>query len=226
MIFFGQWTRVAAVVLGALLLGVVGATAGSWVAGREFGALPDDVEAVRLAQEILPGAAVAEEIDRHDFLYGAHLGDEEYGPGYVQISYQKGVDCDLDRLAWQNAAKHGWEEAGAITGRQCSSWNFRRGDLVMAYAHQGSGTEVTFYRSTTRSTIGALIGALGGILAGVAVFRPLSRRPVVLLAALIPPALILVPVTGLVVVAAVSGVEGPTPQLWSVWPALARLVFS
>jgi hypothetical protein len=224
-----RWTRLTAIVLGALVAGIVGANVGSWVAGRGSGPLPGDDEALRLAREILPRVTAVAEIDRRDYLYGSPLGDEEYGPGYVEISYggHSGAadpDCGHDRPARDRAAELGWEDPREITGYPCTSWNVSRGDLVMAYTHQGSSPVITFYRSTTWSTAGALIGALAGILAAAALFRPPTRRPLVAVAVLAPPLLLLLPVTVIMIVAVTGGgIEGPAPQLWSAWPALARL---
>jgi hypothetical protein len=40
----------------------------------------------------------------------------------------------------------------------------------------------------------------------------------------VPSLLLLLPVTVIVIVAVTGGgIEGPAPQLWSAWPALARL---
>ncbi|MEU4163354.1 hypothetical protein [Actinoplanes sp. NPDC026670] len=225
-----RWTRVSAMAFGILLAGIVGAHIGSWVAGRDSGALPGNDQALQLVREILPEStattSASAEIDRRDYLYGSPLGDEEYGPGYVEVSLGGDADtgCLDDRIARERAAAHGWTEPRDIAGFVCPGWNAQRGDLVMAYVQQGSGLTVTFYRSTTGSTVGALAGAVAGGLAGFALFRPLSRRPLAVVAALIPPALALIPVMIVFAVAiGHGGLEGPTPQLWSVWPALARL---
>lgn len=221
--------------LSAMVLGIAGATAGSWIGGLDPGPLPGNTEALRIARDIVPGVTPAGEIDRRDFVYGSRLGDEESGPGYVEIPYKLDDgsdlsavedDCGLDGLARANAIKQGWEDFDEIAGFSCTSWRAQRGDLVLAYTHDGLGPVMTFYRSTTGSTIGALIGAVMGALAGAAGSRAWSRRAWVQIAVLTSPALILVPVTALFVVASLSPEgEGPAPQFWTVWPTLFRLFF-
>ncbi|GLW32532.1 hypothetical protein [Actinoplanes regularis] len=215
------------------MLGIIGAIVGSWVGGFNPGPLPDNTEALRMAREILPGVNPPGELDRRDYVYGSRLGDEEWGPGYVEIPYEPDdggtgtgePDCSLDRLARTNAVRQGWEGLRDVTELRCSGWVAQRGDVVIAYTHDTQGPVVTFYRSTTGATVGALIGALAGVLAGVAVCRPLSRRPLVLIAVLALPGLVLLPVTALALVVAFVGHEGPVPELWTYWPILARLFF-
>jgi hypothetical protein len=231
----GRWPRIVAMMLSAAVLGIIGATAGSWIGGLNPGPLPDNTEALRIAQEITPGVTPVGELERRDYVYGSRLGDEDSGPGHVEIPYQldDGTavevdedDCRLDQLARANAVKRGWEDFDEIAGFSCTSWHAQRGDLVLAWTHDGLGPVVTFYRSTTGASIGALLGAVMGALAGLAGCRVRGRRPWVLIAALTPPALVLVPVTALFLVAGLSGAaEGPAMQFWTLWPILFRLFF-
>jgi hypothetical protein len=231
----GRWTRIVAVTLGAVVFGIVGATAGSWLGGLDPGPLPDNTEALRIAREITPGVTPAGELDRRDYVYGSRLGDEDSGSGYVEIPYELDegsaidegdVDCGLDQLARANAARSGWESFEEITGSACSSWRAHLGDLVVAYTHDGLGSVITFYRSTTGATVGALLGAVVGALAGVAACRAWNRSPWALIAGLSLSALVLVPVTALFTAASLdSQGEGPAMQFWTIWPILFRSVF-
>ncbi|MFU8871028.1 hypothetical protein [Micromonospora sp. SL4-19] len=220
--------------LGALLLAIVGATVGSWIGGRNPAPLPSNAEALVLAQEIVPGVTPAGEMDRRDYEYGSPLGDESYGPGYVELHYEPYRDdpidpvwdCGPDRRA--SAAAHGWRQFRGLTGHPCASWSAERANLVADYTHDGTGPVVTFYRATPAGVAaGTLSGALLGALVGAVAFHALSgRHRPMLLHVGAPAAVVLFPGAVLVVSSLVlGGYEGPTPPFWTVWPSLARLIF-
>ncbi|MEU4557128.1 hypothetical protein AB0F72_01975 [Actinoplanes sp. NPDC023936] len=229
------WLRGAGVVLGALLLGIIGATAGSWVGSLDPRPLPTDAEALRLTQEILPGVIPAGERDRRDYLYGSPLGDEQAGTGFVSISYEREEgkpgpspdECRLDDQARTGATRSGWVDFRTVTGYSCDNWSAKRGDLAIAYTHDTIGSVVTFYRPTAGATLGMLIGAVAGALVGAAATYFLGRRrPRATLVILAVPALLLIPVTGLYIAGLISNMyEGPLPAFWTTWYDLARLFF-
>ncbi|GLY04072.1 hypothetical protein [Actinoplanes sp. NBRC 101535] len=230
-----RFARAVAVVLGAVAFGIIGATAGSWIGSLNPGPLPDNVEALRMAADIVPGVVPAGELDRRDYVYGSRLGDEESGQGYVEILYaseddeatlDEARDCSLDGLARDSAERHGWAGFAEITGYICASWRAQKDDLVVVYVNHGLGPELTFYRATIGPTAGALIGALFGALAGAAAGHAWRRHPVPLIVVLTPPALVLVPFTVLILAALLSGdPEEPFPPFWTLGPTLARAFF-
>ncbi|MDR6318912.1 hypothetical protein [Actinoplanes couchii] len=221
-------------VLSALLLGITGATAGSWLGDSNPSPLPANAEALRLAQEILPGVSPTGGIDRRDYIYGSPLGDEESGPGFVAIAYEADEghagpsldECRLDEQARIGAATAGWEGFHEISGYpSCSNWRAERGKVVLAYTHDTIGSVITFYRPTTGASVGMLVGLTIGLLAGVAGYTLVGRRrPTLTLVLLAIPNLALVPVAALFVAGLIVGLhDGPTPAFWTLWVSLARL---
>ncbi|WIM93338.1 hypothetical protein ACTOB_005315 [Actinoplanes oblitus] len=225
----GRGLRISAMVMCALLAAILGAVGGSWIAGRDYGPLPDDAAAVRLAQEIIPGVAPAGEIDRRDYRYGSPLGDDESGSGYVEIPYaetgfESEVKCDHDQAARAGAEAHGWTDFSRVDGYLCDNWNARRGDLVIAYTHD-LGPTLTIYRSTTAAGYGALLGAGLGAIVGAATGAVLGRRRAGLVIGVVGlPLVVLLPITLLLLAALASGGgDGPYPEFWTFWPSLFRL---
>ncbi|MFU8853361.1 hypothetical protein ACNAW0_20580 [Micromonospora sp. SL1-18] len=224
------------VLLGALLLAILGATVGSWIGGRNPAPLPSNAEALVLAQEIIPGVTPDGETDRRDYEYGSRLGDESYGPGFVEVNYEplreyapEVIDCGPGRATRANAATHGWQHFRGLPGYPCASWSAERGNLVAEYTHDAGGPVVTFYRATPAGVAaGTLIGALLGALAGAFAFHVLrSRHRPMLLRVAVPAAVVLLPGAAIILsVLVLGGYEGPTPVFWTVWPTLARLFFS
>ncbi|WP_433824514.1 hypothetical protein ACQP2E_20440 [Actinoplanes sp. CA-015351] len=219
--------------LGALLAGIIGATAGSYAGALSPDPLPGDTASLLLAQEILPGVTPAGERDRRDFLYGSRLGDEEYGPGYVSIAYEPDTDrpdsdtaCRLDHTARTQAAAAGWNDFGSLSWYPCENWSAERDHLLVTYTHDDFGPVLTFYRASSLATAaGTLIGAILGACAGATAFHALRRRRL-LLVILSLPGVLLIPVAALYLIPLIPAEsDGPAPPLWAVWVTLHRLFF-
>ncbi|MFC5001966.1 hypothetical protein ACFPIJ_29550 [Dactylosporangium cerinum] len=216
----------------ALIMATVGATAGSWYGGRDSKPLPTDSRAVELAAELLPGADPTGGVQRRDYGYGYALGDDDFGPGFVEIDYappEQGqsaavdVDCGLSRRSQANALLHGWRNLHRTVAGPCEEWTAERGDLAIVFSTDGLGSSFTFHRAAPAGLgLATLAGALLGAAAGALAAMLLTRRPRPLLALVVTLAAIgLLPGMIFGAIGMVLNVrQSPALPFWTVWPSL------
>jgi hypothetical protein len=169
-------------VSGALILGSIGATAGSWYGSRDPAPLPSDVDARTIAAEILPDHTPTE-VTRRDFDDGYGIGGtDELEAGNVSLYYQGRrpaadssqdsgpPDCELARTARAHTARSGWRVRWQPVGSSgCTEdWQASRGQLVVAFESGGDGmSTLSIYRAYPASVRwGTLFGGLVGALLG------------------------------------------------------------
>ncbi|WP_433046946.1 hypothetical protein [Dactylosporangium sp. CS-033363] len=212
--------RVWAMLLTAIILSTAGATAGSWLGGRTTAHLPTDEGARRLAAEIVPGAAPEGQVNRRDYAYGFALGDDDYGPGFVDVQYTD-KDCAFPGRALDHATRAGWGDVHRRHGFQCDEWSARRGDLVVTLTDGGGGPALTFYRATPAALGWAtLLGAVLGALLGAALGTRLRPGLVLVLGALA-----VLPGAALGSVGAVlNAMFPPALPFWTVWVFMVYLL--
>ncbi|MEV8511502.1 hypothetical protein [Dactylosporangium sp. NPDC051484] len=228
-------SRTWATIFGTLILATAGATVGSWYGGHNTRPLPSDTQAFGLASELLPGVTPAEGTDRRDYQYGFALGDDDFGPGYVEIRYttpgqnpdQVSADCGLSRRALANARPHGWRNIHEMPGYQCDDWSAERGEVVAAFTHDSGGPMLTFYRAAPAGLgIATLTGALLGAVAGAVLSALLTRRrrPLLLLAVTLGVIGVLPGMAFGSIGMALNLSHSPALPFWTVWPALSFLL--
>jgi hypothetical protein len=227
--------RMWALILGTLILATAGATVGSWYGGYNTRPLPSDAQALGLASELLPGVAPAGGTDRRDYQYGFALGDDDFGPGYVEIRYapirqnldEVSVHCELSQRALANAAPHGWRNIHRMPGYLCEDWCAERSGVVAAFTHDSAGPVLTFYRAAPAglgfaTLAGAVLGAVAGAVLSLLLTR--RRRPRLLLAVTLT-ALGVLPGMALGSIGmALNLSRSPALPLWTVWPPLIFLL--
>jgi hypothetical protein len=169
-------------VSGALILGSIGATAGSWYGSRDPAPLPSDVDARTTAAEILPDH-MPTEVTRRDYDHGYGIGGpDELEAANVSLFYEgRGPtadpsqdsgppDCELARTARAHAARSGWRVRWQPFGSSACTedWQASRGTLVIAFESYGDGfSSLSLYRAYPESVRwGTLFGGLTGALLG------------------------------------------------------------
>ncbi|MER7003828.1 hypothetical protein ABT297_12395 [Dactylosporangium sp. NPDC000555] len=227
--------RTLATMFGTLILATAGATAGSWYGGYNTRSLPSDTQALGLASELLPGVAPAEGTVRRDYQYGFALGDDDFGPGYVEIRYtptgqnpdRASVDCGLSRRALANARPNGWRNIHEMPGYPCADWSAERGEVVAAFTQDSAGPVLTFYRAAPGGLgFATLAGALLGAVTGAVVTALLTRRhrPLLLLAVTLGVVGVLPGMALGSIGMALNLSHSPALPFWTVWPALISLL--
>ncbi|MGW3856439.1 hypothetical protein [Micromonospora arida] len=216
--------RVAMVLLGAVLLGTVGLSLGTWYGGRGV-TPPSDDQTRNVMAQLLPGA-VPVDSGRivHGYRWGVHLAADDLGSGRASFWYDDGDDCGLSEQLRRNAGTQGWQGLGRVPGYLCDGWRAERDGLTVALDYSASGTELTIAPAAPGKFLASTVaGTLAGAAAGAALFGWLARRrrPV--------PLLVCTLVTvGLLPGAALTWTAlGPgivTEPVWPVWPALAPLL--
>ncbi|MEU1247721.1 hypothetical protein [Micromonospora arida] len=216
--------RVAMVLLGAVLLGTVGLSLGTWYGGRGV-TPPSDDQAQSLAAQLLSGAVpVNSGRVVHGYRWGVHLAADDLGSGRAFFWYDDGDDCGLSEQLRRNAGTQGWQGLGRVPGYLCDGWRAERDGLTVALEYSASGTELTIAPAAPGKFLASTVaGTLAGAAAGAALFGWVARRrrPV--------PLLVCTLVTvGLLPGAALTWTGlGPgivTEPVWPVWPALAPLL--
>ncbi|WP_433354078.1 hypothetical protein ACQPYV_26415 [Micromonospora saelicesensis] len=216
--------RVAMVLLGAVLLGTVGLSLGTWYGGRGV-TPPSDDQAQSLTAQLLPGA-VPGDSGRvvHGYRWGVSLADDDLGSGRTLFQYDDGDDCGLSEQLRRNAGTQGWQGLRRVPGYLCDGWRAERDGLTFTLDYSASGTELTIAPAAPGKFLPSTVaGTLVGAAAGAALFGWVARRrrPVPLLVCT------LVTVGLLPGVALTWTVLGPgivTEPVWPVWPALAPLL--
>lgn len=230
----GRAVRTWVLIAGTLIMATAGATAGSWYGGRASSPLPTDTQAVELAAELLPGVDPTGETRRRDYDYGFALGDDDFGPGFVEVSYAPAdqdqsqgtvvdTDCALARRALANALLQGWRNVHRTAAGPCEDWTAERGNVAVEYSTDGFASSLTFYRAAPAglglaTLAGTLLGAAAGALAAVL----LTRRPRPLLTLVVTLAVIgLLPGTIFGTIGmALNLRQSPALPFWTVWPSL------
>ncbi|MGY0004667.1 hypothetical protein [Micromonospora sp. I033] len=216
--------RVAMLLLGAVLVGTVGLSVGSWYGGR--GVTPPSDDRVRsVAAELLPGA-VAYDSDRvvHGSRWGVNFAADDLGSGQVGLWYDDSADCGLSEQLRHNAATHGWQGLRRVPGYPCDGWRSERDGLMVTLSHSASGTRLTVAPAAPNKFLPATItGTLLGAAAGAALFWLVARRrpPVPLLVGTLVTVGLL---PGVALTWAALDLGRPGEPVWPIWPALAPLL--
>ncbi|MEU8128192.1 hypothetical protein AB0B68_13325 [Micromonospora sp. NPDC049049] len=216
--------RVAMVLLGAVLLGTVGHSLGSWYGGRGV-TPPSDNQAQTVAAQLLPGA-VPVNSDRivHGYRWGVHLAADDLGSGRSSFRYHDGDDCGLAEQLRRNAGTQGWEGLRRVPGYLCDGWRAERDGLTVALDYSESGTELTIAPAAPGTFLASTVaGTLTGAAAGAALFAWVGRRrrPVPLLVCTLVTVGLL-PGAALIWMALGQGIV--TEPIWPIWPALAPVL--
>ncbi|MET8092530.1 hypothetical protein [Micromonospora sp. NPDC005220] len=221
----GQLRRLAVLLLGAVLLGTVGLSLGSWAGGRGH-TPPTDDQARVLAGELLPTTSPVNSARVvPGSRWGVALAADDLGSGRVSFWYASDADCALSAQLRHNAAAQGWHDISRTTGYLCDDWRAERDGLTVTLEHSPTGANLIVAPSAPdRFVVVTVAGTLLGAAAGAALFWLLARRR--------PPVPLVVGT--LVTVGLLPGValtwltlQGPnlrTEPVWPLWPALAPLL--
>lgn len=213
--------RVAMLLLGAVLLGTAGLSAGAWYGGR--GATPPTPQrATSLAEELLPGSRPSGSTIARGWRYGVFLADDDYGSGRTELSYGEGPDCGLTGLLRRTADSRGWRDGRAVPGRPCDGWQVERDGLLVTLTQHPTGTRLAVTAAPPAGFEVAVVGGtVLGALAGVGLFLLLTRtRRQPLAAALVT--------VGLLPAAQYTWsdllTDGLAAPIWPAWRALAPVL--
>ena len=216
--------RVALVLLGAVLLGTVGLSLGTWYGGRGV-TPPSGDQAQSLAAQLLPGA-VPGDSGRvvHGYRWGVHLAADDLGSGRESFWYDDGDDCGLSEQFRRSAGTQGWQGLRRVPGYLCDGWRAERDGMTVALEYSASGTELTIAPAAPGTFLPSTVaGTLVGAAAGAALFGWVARRrrPVPLLVCTLVTAGLL---PGVALTWMVLGPGIVVEPIWPVWPALAPLL--
>lgn len=227
--------RVWVLILGTLILATAGATVGSWHGGHNNSALPSDRQALGLASELLPGVVPAGGTDRRDYQYGYALGDDDFGPGYVEIRFdrasqnldQASTDCELSRRALANARPQGWRNIRTMPGYPCDEWSAERREVVATFTQDTGGPVLRLYRAApaglgSATLAGAVLGAAAG--AGFSALLTRRHRPLALLVGTLIAVGMLPGMAFGSIGMALNLSHSPALPFWTVWPSLLFLL--
>ncbi len=215
--------RVALLLLGAVLLGTVGLSVGSWYGGR--GVTPPSYDQARsIAAELLPDAVLGNSDQVvHGSRWGVDFAADDLGSGKVDFWYHDRADCALSEQLRRNAATHGWQSLRHVPSYPCDDWRAERDGLTVTLAHSASGSQLTVAPAAPNKFLAATItGILLGAAAGAVLFWLLARRrqPVPLLVG----TLVTVGLLPGVAFTWAASAKGFSEPVWPVWPALAPLL--
>ncbi|WP_199729262.1 hypothetical protein [Micromonospora sp. M71_S20] len=216
--------RVAMLLLGAVLLGTVGLSVGSWYGGR--GVTPPSYDRARsVAAELLPDA-VPYDSDRvvHGSRWGVNFAADDLGSGQVDFWYDSRADCALSEQLRRNAATQGWQGLRRKPSYPCDDWRAERDGLTVTLAHSASGSRLTVAPAVPDKFLAVTItGTLLGAAAGTALFWLLARRrpPVPLLVGTLVTVGLL---PGVGLTWRVLDMNRLAEPVWPIWPALAPLL--
>ncbi|MDH6464884.1 hypothetical protein M2302_005085 [Micromonospora sp. A200] len=219
-----QLRRVAMVLLGAVLLGTVGLSVGSWYGGRGTLPLSTPDRAQGVAAELLPGAEPAGSTYVRGYRYGVFLAPDDFGSSRAEFWYGSRADCGLSDQLRRNAAAQGWQGLRRVPGDPCDGWQAEREGLTVTLTHRTSGSALSVAPAAPGGFLAAtVIGTFLGAAAGAALFWLAARRR--------PPVPRLVGT--LVTVALLPGValtwadlftDGLAEPVWPIWRSLAPLL--
>ncbi|MCG5464130.1 hypothetical protein MED01_002293 [Micromonospora sp. MED01] len=216
--------RVAMLLLGAVLLGTVGLSLGSWYGGRGV-TPPSDDQAQSLAAHLLPGAVPGDSsLVEHGYRWGVSLAADDLGSGHTSFWYHDGDDCGLAEKLRRSAVTQGWQGLRRVPGYLCDGWRAERDGLTVTLDYSASGAELTIAPAAPGKFLPSTVaGTLAGAAAGAALFGWVARRrrPVRLLVCTLVTAGLL-PGVALTWTALGPGIV--TEPVWPVWPALAALL--
>ncbi|WP_406080573.1 hypothetical protein [Micromonospora sp. NBC_00858] len=215
--------RVSMLLLGAVLLGTVGLSVGSWYGGR--GVTPPTYDQARkVAAEVLPDEVP---YDSNQVVNGSrfdvNFAADDFGSGQVDFWYHDRADCALSEQLRRSTAKQGWQGLRRVPGYLCDGWRAERDGLTVTLNHSASGSTLTVAPAVPNGFLAVTVaGALLGAAAGATLFWLVARQR--------PPVPLLVGT--LVTVGLLPGVAVTwmmttkllTEPVWPVWPALAPLL--
>lgn len=205
--------------LGAVLVGTAGLSAGAWYGGRGA-APPPGQQAETIVAELLPGATRLEAMYARRSPYGVPLAEGDYGSWGMVNDY--GPDCALTALLRRTAEAEGWQNGHAVNGRPCDGWRVDRDGLRATLTQHPTGTQLTVMATPPAALqVATAAGALLGALLGAGLFLLLARtrrQPLVLTLAtvgLLPPAL---------TTWSDLRTDGLSAPAWPIWAALAPVL--
>ncbi|MET7875931.1 hypothetical protein ABZS52_03270 [Micromonospora profundi] len=214
--------RIALLLLGAVLLGTVGLSAGSWYGGRGATPLSDD-QAQTIAAELLPEAEPPASMFARGYRYGVILATDDFGSTYSEFQYGDRPDCQLSDQLLRNAATREWQGSRRIPDAPCDGWRAEREGLTATLTHHEYGSKLTIAPSAPDRYLAATVaGTLLGAAAGAALFWLVMRRrsPVpVLVGTLVTVGLL----PGLTLTWA-DLADGLAEPVWPIWQSLAPLL--
>ncbi|WP_328421771.1 hypothetical protein OG470_06585 [Micromonospora sp. NBC_00389] len=215
--------RVAMVLLGAVLLGTVGLSVGSWYGGR--GAAPLSIEqAQTMVAELHPGTESTSSMFAASYRAGIFLAEDDFGSTHGEVHYDPSADCALSDQLRRNAASLGWQDLRRVPGTPCDGLRAERDGVAITLTHRATGPMLRIAPAAPDGFLAAtLTGTLLGAAAGAALFWLVARlRPPV-------PRL----VGTLMTVSLLPGValtwpdlftDGLAEPVWPVWQAFAPLL--
>ncbi|WP_433313310.1 hypothetical protein [Micromonospora chersina] len=215
--------QVAMLLLGAMLLGTVGLSAGSWYGGR--GAVPLSADRPQeVAAELLPGTEPNGGVSVRGYRYGIFLAADDFGSAYTEFHYGYRPDCTLSEQLRRNAVARGWQDVHRVSGEACDGWRAEADGLLVTLTHRATGSTLRVAPAAPdRFLTVTLVGGLLGAAAGAALFWLVARRR--------PPVRRLV--YTLVVVALLPGTvltwsdlltDGFAEPVWPIWRSFAGLL--
>ncbi|WP_230688966.1 hypothetical protein [Micromonospora sp. WMMC415] len=171
----GRALRVVMVLLGAVLLGTAGLSAGAWYGGR--GATPPTPErSTAVAEELLPGTHASGSMIVRGWRYGVVLADDDYGSGRTELHYGESPDCALTGLLRRTAESRGWRDGRAVPGSPCDGWRVERDGLLVTLVQHPTGTRLAVTAAPPAGFEVAVVGGtVLGALAGAGLFLLLAR---------------------------------------------------
>lgn len=208
--------------LGALLLGAAGLSAGSWYGGRGAVSLSDD-RARKVAAELLPETEPVGGVFVRGYRYGVFLAADDFGSAHAEFHYGYRPDCTLSDQLRRNAASRGWVDLHRVPGEPCDGWRAEADGLLVTLTHRATGSVLRVAPAAPDRLLAVtLVGGLVGAAGGAALFWLVTwRRPPV-------PRLVRV----LAVVALLPGAvltwsdlltDGLAEPVWPIWRSLAPL---
>ncbi|MEV4493292.1 hypothetical protein AB0K04_24650 [Micromonospora coxensis] len=214
----------AMLLLGAVLLGTVGLSVGSWYGGR--GVTPPSDDRVRsMTAELLPDAVPYDSTRVvHGHRWGVDLAADDLGSGQVVFWYLDRADCGLSEQLRRNAAKQGWQGLRRVPGYPCDGWRAERDGLTVTLDYSASGSRLTVAPAVPDRFLAVTVtGILLGAAAGAALFwlAARRRRPVPLLVGTLVTVGLL---PGVALTWASVDMNRLAEPVWPIWPALAPLL--
>ncbi|MCG5473007.1 hypothetical protein LADH09A_000891 [Micromonospora sp. LAH09] len=214
--------HVALMLIGAVLVGTVGLSVGSWYGGR--GAVPFDVErASGLAAELLPGTEPSGlmTVNRRGYVF---LAPDDFGAGYAEFHYGAAADCAHVESGRRNARSSGWQGFHRVPGTPCDGWRAERDGLVVMLTPAGQAAKLTIRQAAPDGYLAMVLASAGlGAAVGATLFwlAERRRRPVPRLAATLATIILLPAAVPIWQDLFTYGLAEP---VWPVWRAHAPLL--
>ncbi|WCN80236.1 hypothetical protein [Micromonospora sp. LH3U1] len=214
--------QVAMVLLGAVLVGTVGLSLGSWYGGR--GTAPFDTDrAQSMAAELFPGTEPTESNIGRSYLYG-FLAPDDFGSAFAVFYYRDTADCAHVESVRRNATSLGWQGGHRVSGTPCDGWRAER-DGLTATLTQGDRRAILSFAPTAPDGYVAITVAATvlGAAVGAALFWLVGRqRPPV--PRLVGTLVTIVLLPGVALTWRGLILDGLAEPVWPVWRALAPLL--